>query len=52
MNPSTTILQGTRTITFDGQEPKRCPTDLYDRYAQLLEGLRSLGARLGPELVR
>jgi serine/threonine protein kinase len=38
MNPSTTILQGTRTITFDGQEANRCPTDLYDRYEQLLEG--------------
>jgi serine/threonine-protein kinase len=38
MDPSTTILQGTRTITFDGREPRRCPTDLYDRYEQLLEG--------------
>ncbi len=38
MNPSTTIIQGTRTITFGGHEPKRCPTDLYDRYEQLLEG--------------
>ena len=38
MNPSTTILQGTRTITFGGQEANRCPTDLYDRYEQLLEG--------------
>ena len=38
MNPSTTILQGTRTINFDGQESNRCPTDLYDRYEQLLEG--------------
>lgn len=38
MNPSTTILQGTRTITFGGQETKRCPTDLYDRYEQLLNG--------------
>src|SRR4051794_10589239 len=38
MNPSTTILQGTRTITFGGHEANRCPTDLYDRYEQLLEG--------------
>ncbi len=38
MNPSTTILQGTRTITFDGHEANRCPTDLYERYEQLLEG--------------
>lgn len=38
MNPSTTILQGTRTITFGGQSTTRCPTDLYERYEQLLDG--------------
>ena len=37
MNPSTTILQGTRTITFDGQEVQRCPNDLYERYERLLD---------------
>jgi len=37
MNPSTRILQGTRTITFDGQEAKRCPNDLYERYERLLD---------------
>lgn len=36
MNPSTTILHGTRTITFGGQQASRCPTDLYDRYQRLL----------------
>lgn len=38
MNPSTTILQGTRTIAFNGQPASRCPTDLYERYERLLEG--------------
>ena len=37
MNLSTTILQGTRTITFGGAEAKRCPTDLYERYERILE---------------
>ena len=38
MNPSTTILRGTRTITFDGRDLSPCPEDLYRRYEQLLEG--------------
>ena len=38
MNPSTTILQGTRTINFGVHEPRRCPVDLYDRYESLLDG--------------
>ena len=37
MNPTTTILQGTRTITFDGQEVERCPNDLLERYENLLD---------------
>ncbi|MEQ8836916.1 MAG: serine/threonine protein kinase, partial [Lacipirellulaceae bacterium] len=37
MNPSTTILQGTRTITFDGDESNRCPSDLLERYEKLLD---------------
>ena len=37
MNLTTTILQGTRTITFDGVEAQRCPTDLYERYEYILE---------------
>jgi len=37
MNPSTTILQGTRTLSFDGQPAKRCPSDLFERYEHLLE---------------
>ena len=37
MNLSTTMLQGTRTITFDGVESKRCPSDLYRRYESILE---------------
>ena len=37
MNPSTTMLQGTRTITFTGQPTKRCPSDLYERYQRLLD---------------
>ncbi len=37
MNLSTTILQGTRTITFEGQETKRCPNDLFERYERLLD---------------
>ena len=36
MNPSTTILQGTRTITFNGEESRRCPSELYQRYEHLL----------------
>src|SRR5690606_36236065 len=36
MNPSTTILQGTRTITFDGEQSRRCPNELYQRYEHLL----------------
>jgi serine/threonine-protein kinase len=40
MNPSTTILQGTRTVTFDGRQANRCPTDLYDRYERLIDGER------------
>ncbi len=37
MNPSTTILQGTRTITYDGQVDDRCPNDLLERYENLLD---------------
>lgn len=37
MNPSTTILQGTRTITFGGDESNRCPSDLLERYESLLD---------------
>ncbi len=37
MNPSTTILQGTRTITFGGKQAKRCPNDLLDRYESLMK---------------
>ena len=37
MNPSTTILRGTRTITFDGHEAQRCPNDLFQRYERLVE---------------
>ncbi len=40
MNPSTTLLWGTRTINFDGEPTKRCPTDLYDRYERLLDNQR------------
>ncbi|MCA9261124.1 MAG: serine/threonine protein kinase [Planctomycetales bacterium] len=40
MNPSTTILQGTRTITFDGQQVNRCPNELYARYEALVDGER------------
>ncbi|MCH2114758.1 MAG: serine/threonine protein kinase [Pirellulales bacterium] len=36
MNLTTTFQRGTQTITFSGEEPKCCPTDLYDRYEQLL----------------
>jgi eukaryotic-like serine/threonine-protein kinase len=36
MNPSTTILQGTRTITFDGEQSRRCPNELFERYEHLL----------------
>jgi len=36
MDPSTTILHGTRTITLDGEQADlRCPTDLLDRYDAL-----------------
>ena len=38
MNPSTTILQGTRTLTYGGQQTSRCPTFLMDRYEDLLDG--------------
>lgn len=35
---STTILQQTRTLTFQGQAAEgRCPTDLYDRYDELVQ---------------
>ena len=37
MNFSTTILPGTRTITFDGVESKRCPNDLFERYEHILD---------------
>ena len=37
MNPSTTILKGTRTISFTGQPPKRCPNELYERYQKILD---------------
>ena len=36
MNPSTTILQGTRTITFNGEQSRRCPNELFERYDRLL----------------
>lgn len=37
MNPSTTILQGTRTISFAGEPTKRCPNELFERYQRLLD---------------
>ncbi len=37
MNPSTTILRGTRTITFEGHQTERCPDDFLQRYESLLE---------------
>ncbi len=37
MNPSTTILQGTRTLNFEGEQVSRCPSELYERYEQLLD---------------
>jgi serine/threonine-protein kinase len=37
MNPSTTRLQGTRTISFTGQPDKRCPNDLFERYQRILD---------------
>ncbi len=37
MNPSTTILQGTRTVSFTGEPPKRCPNDLFERYQLILD---------------
>ena len=37
MNPSTTILQGTRTLTYGGMAESRCPNDLYERYEHLLD---------------
>ncbi|QDS99419.1 serine/threonine-protein kinase [Adhaeretor mobilis] len=37
MDPSTTILQGTRTITYGGDESNRCPSDLLERYEKLLD---------------
>lgn len=37
MNPSTTILKGTRTISFTGQPPQRCPNELYERYQKILD---------------
>ncbi len=37
MNPSTTILKGTRTISFSGTPPKRCPNELYERYQEILD---------------
>jgi len=40
MNPSTTILRGTRTITFDGGQANRCPTEMYQRYERLLNSQR------------
>jgi len=40
MNPSTTILRGTRTITYDGEQTNRCPTEMYQRYEQLLDNHR------------
>ena len=40
MNPSTTILRGTRTITYDGEQTNRCPTEMYDRYKRLLDNQR------------
>jgi serine/threonine protein kinase len=40
MIPSTTILRGTRTITFDGKQANRCPTEMYQRYERLLDSQR------------
>lgn len=37
MNPATTLLQGTRTINFDGEQVSRCPTELYERYERLCD---------------
>ena len=37
MNPSTTILQGTRTLNFEGEQVSRCPNELFQRYEQLLD---------------
>ena len=36
MNPTTTFLQGTRTITYKGEPAQRCPNDLLERYQTLL----------------
>lgn len=33
---NTTILQGTRTITYSGNETTRCPDELYERYESIL----------------
>ncbi|NOZ40021.1 MAG: serine/threonine protein kinase [Planctomycetes bacterium] len=37
-NPTTTMLQGTRTISFAGKPAKRCPNDLFERYQEILNG--------------
>ena len=37
MNPSTTILHETRTISFEGEPAQRCPDDVLQRYENLLE---------------
>ncbi len=37
MTFSTTILPGTRTITFDGEEAMRCPNELLKRYERILD---------------
>jgi serine/threonine-protein kinase len=40
METSSTILQGTRTITFDGTHAKPCPTGLLKRYERIIQGER------------
>ncbi|MGI9427800.1 MAG: serine/threonine-protein kinase [Bythopirellula sp.] len=37
MNPSTTILKGTQTLSFSGKPVKRCPSELYERYQKILD---------------
>ncbi len=38
LDPSTTMLQGTRTISYSGQPVNRCPNELLDRYQEILDG--------------